>query len=569
MFVKERLVDGSKSIFSAIKKTKIKYEKTKNKRPPKEISILKEDRIAFGLIISKSMNLETAFKYPITSLPLAIADPDSTLRSSSKSSLRNYLIDESGASLKSAPKNCSWLIDGMAAVRTVGTKKTYKEWIKALVTFITPLDEVEPIQFGMINDVYIEGSTKNCTRSKRGESGGIVKVEGFEQHMQHGRSWHEFLCNAKNKTELLKLIGRFIKDEMKNQLSIPFIFTTEDRTYEMKNNIVEQIGTSNHEEADTRLILHAILTQTDTVIVCEDTDVLILMVWAYAKFNITKEWYMKYESTSYARIKDIVDYLGEEISQYLPHIHAITGCDTTSAFYRKGKVKVLTKVQENPSILSLIKNLGVQRTLDNDTIIFAEEFVRKVIYNGKAKEGYTQTRVRLYKTSISKSTLMLPPDQNSLLQAIKRVHHQVYTWLRSNETNIDGLRYQEFGWKWCQERQMIMPIWFEGVQISPEIKRNRRKEYVEDADDEGDEEEALHRNTKRSIHTKGKKVKKQKREDDDEQYDTGDETDETEDIRHTCEEENELCEIIFSSEESDWEVSDFISSSDSGDEWTQ
>ena len=71
------------------------------------------------------------------------------------------------------------------------------------------------------------------------------------------------------------------------------------------------------------------------------------------------------------------------------------------------------------------------------------------------------------------------------------------------------------------------------------------------------------------IHTKGKKVKKQKREDDDEQYDKGDETDETEDIRHTCEEENELCEIIFSSEESDWEVSDFISSSDSGDEWTQ
>ena len=277
---------------------------------------------------------------------------------------------------------------------------------------------------------------------------------------------------------------------------------------------------------------------------------------------------MKYESTSYARIKDIVDYLGEEISQYLPHIHAITGCDTTSAFYRKGKVKVLTKVQENPSILSLIKNLGVQRTLDNDTIIFAEEFVRKVIYNGKAKEGYTQTRVRLYKTSISKSTLMLPPDQNSLLQAIKRVHHQVYTWLRSNETNIDVLRYQEFGWKWCQERQMIMPIWFEGLQIPPEIKQNRRKEYV-DADDEGDEEEALHRNTKRSIHTKGKKVKKQKREDDDEQYDKGDETDETEDIRHTCEEENELCEIIFSSEESDWEVSDFISSSDSGDEWTQ
>ena len=37
----------------------------------------------------------------------------------------------------------------------------------------------------------------------------------------------------------------------------------------------------NHEEADTRLISHAILCATDAVVVCKDTDVLILMVWAH------------------------------------------------------------------------------------------------------------------------------------------------------------------------------------------------------------------------------------------------------------------------------------------------
>ena len=81
------------------------------------------------------------------------------------------------------------------------------------------------------------------------------------------------------------------------------------------------------------------------VIVCEDTDVIILMVWAYVRFKVTKNWYMKYEDNKYACIKDIVDYIGDEISAFLPQIHAITGFDTTSAFFKMRKVKVLKKIQ--------------------------------------------------------------------------------------------------------------------------------------------------------------------------------------------------------------------------------
>ena len=56
----------------------------------------------------------------------------------------------------------------------------------------------------MINDVYIKESVKSCTRSKRDESRGIVKVEGTEQHMQYGTRWSAFLFNGTNKTEIAK-----------------------------------------------------------------------------------------------------------------------------------------------------------------------------------------------------------------------------------------------------------------------------------------------------------------------------------------------------------------------------
>ena len=200
-------------------------------------------------------------------------------------------------------------------------------------------------------------------------------------------------------------------------------------------------------------------------------------------------------------------------------------------------------------------------------------FVRKVVYS-KTKENYIQTRIRLYKSSTSKSTTMIPPVPDSLLQAIKRVHYQVFIWLRSHEANINSLRYQEFGWKWCDEGNMLWPVWFTGLQIPPELKRTRTvRDYAADAADEADKEDLTHPKAKRSLPTKSKKVKKQKRENKEELSDNYDEDEETvtEDVGCTSDESDEEVEInekIFTSEESDWEVSDFLSS-DSAEEWTQ
>ena len=49
----------------------------------------------------------------------------------------------------------------------------------------------------------------------------------------------------------------------------------------------------NHKETETALILHAILAYKDVVVVSNDTDVLIILIWAYQKFNINN----KYNST--------------------------------------------------------------------------------------------------------------------------------------------------------------------------------------------------------------------------------------------------------------------------------
>ena len=65
----------------------------KKKKVNKAVTGLIEDRQAFGVLLSKGVDLNYAFQYPITSLPLSIATPDGNLRDGSKSVLRNYIID--------------------------------------------------------------------------------------------------------------------------------------------------------------------------------------------------------------------------------------------------------------------------------------------------------------------------------------------------------------------------------------------------------------------------------------------------------------------------------------------
>ena len=220
-------------------------------------------------------------------------------------------------------------------------KTTYGEWISCLIKFITPSSSIDqcPKLVGMVNDTYLDCSTKSGTRKKRGEDFQKTFVTGFEQHMTSGTKWQQFLRNSENKKQLLGLISKYVLADKGNEIKVPFIITVGDENYKLKRTgEVESKTNCNHEEADSRIVLLALEANSDVVIVAKDTDILILLVWAYTKHNIDHTWYFKYGNEKYANIGTICAYFGEEICLSLPGFHAITGSDTTSYFYRIGKV---------------------------------------------------------------------------------------------------------------------------------------------------------------------------------------------------------------------------------------
>lgn len=92
---------------------------------------------------------------------------------------------------------------------------------------------------------------------------------------------------------------------------------------------------ATHEEADTRLVLHAVhaSSQFNTVVVSSrDTDVLVLLVSHFTRVQCEHLWMLSgtTKKRRYIPIDAVFNNLPRDSATTLLPFHALTGCDTTS-----------------------------------------------------------------------------------------------------------------------------------------------------------------------------------------------------------------------------------------------
>ena len=475
-FTKERLVDRVKGFFVSIPKTYLKTGIVKKQNKPRAAEVIKEDKQAYGLLVGKAVSKEEAFSHPLTSFPLSIATTEGDLYQGDKHDWRNYLIQLSSSVTTENPIHCAWFFDGMAGVRTLSACSTYKAFANSLISFMSSLTEgCHPTVIGLINDCYLDDSTKNSTRAGRGKAGMNVRISSINQAMLTGMRWKEFLHNSKNKEALISIISRYFQsEEMRPNLPFPMIVNDKYDTVRINSDGVSYMFECNHEEADYRLVLHALVCEQDVVVVAKDTDVLVLLIWAYVHFNVNYKWYLMYEKGVYADISVICQYFGDVLCESILSFHAITGCDTTSYMYRIGKVRVFQKLMKNSDLCALMKNLENENPLTDDEIGDLKRFVQTVMYSGGKSESYVETRARLYDQQKNKTSTNIPPDPDSLLQDLKRKQLQVKVWNQLDKITMTIYDQKLYGWKLREEDGMMVPEWFTGNQFPPSLQRNAR-----------------------------------------------------------------------------------------------
>ena len=111
--------------------------------------------------------------------------------------------------------------------------------------------------------------------------------------MPQGKNYEGFLSNTKNKSQLLKKFIEYLtqEDTRKDLMSCTTLNIEKD-TVLISQSQQENLLTSNQEEVDTGIALHCSESSNPVLVKAKDTDILILIVYAFALTSLPYDWYL-------------------------------------------------------------------------------------------------------------------------------------------------------------------------------------------------------------------------------------------------------------------------------------
>lgn len=181
------------------------------------------------------------------------------------------------------------IIDGHALVQALwkpNSAKTFGDYADLYAAKVKSFITAECTRVDVVFDQYLKHSIKNRTREKRtGKNSRSVRRIVDSRDVPLPCNWKKFLALPENKSNL----AEFLSDELIRQAvsfgSCELItaggFTDTDTAKSSIGRDMCKLKAS-HEEADTRMILHAIDAKQEgydrLVVLCRDTDVLILLL---------------------------------------------------------------------------------------------------------------------------------------------------------------------------------------------------------------------------------------------------------------------------------------------------
>ena len=198
------------------------------------------------------------------------------------------------------------------------------------------------------------------------------------------------------------------------------------------------IAPCNHEEADTRLLLHVAHASrhrlTKVLIKTVDADVVILVLTNFYRLGMEELWiaFGVGKHFRYIPAHQVACSLGQAMCEALPFFHADTGCDPVFSFCGRGKYTAYAIWKAFPDITPLF--YAVSTMLSSVTEEYCQELERFVVLL------YSRTcplkRVNEARQSLfAQGNIIIeniPPSQVALLEHLKRAEYQAgHVWGQS------------------------------------------------------------------------------------------------------------------------------------------
>ena len=348
-FVEEKVKAEKPDIFSTIPKTNLqtftkRSVKSQVKTKKGEVVELRNDAKFISRMLaigeSREVNMKNLMSYSLRKYPPPFATVNGELVTSPKCKLLHELVSRvQDPIVETAHTSGALLIDAMAMLQTMKyIPQTFGELAEKILQLIVNCAKgFDVARVDFVSDRYPAVSIKNLERNKRAVSGVTqIRIGGPNQKVP--RQFKKFLSLGENKEWLVEFIFKHLctmrLEENLCDLSLYFShgqkchrFYVDERNASRVEDIPEL--NSDHEEADTRLLLHAkhasIAHQAITVR-SPDTDVFILMLGH--KGAIDAALYFDTGSGNLRKVLDIDQCyreLGSSLCEALIGFHAFTG----------------------------------------------------------------------------------------------------------------------------------------------------------------------------------------------------------------------------------------------------
>lgn len=189
-----------------------------------------------------------------------------------------------------------------------------------------------------VADQYPELSIKGAERSKRAVSG-CTRVTIYGKNQPTPSQWKKYLSNGKNKETLISFIIDCWKELKSEDLSGLTLFITQGEkclkfhptsfSHAVVATVVPELE-SDHEEADTRLLLHAGHASDNgydaVAIKSPDTDVFVTMVGMQQHISADLFFFTGNQNHSQIlAVKQVCDNIGLDACDSIIGFHACTG----------------------------------------------------------------------------------------------------------------------------------------------------------------------------------------------------------------------------------------------------
>lgn len=472
-FEKERLAERSKLLNDVIKRNKFPLfglGSTKAKLTPKskqQLSSAKSDAELFSRLYiacqTRDGNLEEFFKHENRAYPPALSQ-DGQLRFGTKADLLEpleRLFEPTG----DAPQATVVILDGAAIVQMLkpGTSKTFLDYATDVFAPYIQSQLQQRTRLDLVWDRYtLAFSLKATARANRGKG---IRRRVTTSALLPG-NWQGFLRVGDNKEELFSFLSKHLAESF-NVPGKQLVATDGEQVIAVPPlEDTASLIPCNHEEADTRMMLHAAAAMKcghrNLVIRTVDTDVVVLAVWVVQELHesVDELWiaFGTGKNFRYIAAHELMSCLGPDKSKSLPIFHAVTGCDTVSAFAGRGEKTAWAIWDTFPEVTEAFLQLATGPSdVPGNIVATIERFVVLLYDRTSTCTEVNQARQKLFAKK-GRSLEGIPPTRAALEEHVKRAAYQAgHCW---GQTLVPHCTLPSpSDWGWVENDGQFEPLW--------------------------------------------------------------------------------------------------------------